>query len=258
MKSNDEKVPGFDDIIFENRNKSYGAYYIRKRYNSTTILSALGVVTLSAVTIILISASAPDHVAAKSEPGIVVVVQPDNLIDPNKITAPVPQKPVVAAPQYRYIEPDIVDDTVNIDQVMMPMEFAANLVKDGDITSIVDTVVYAEVYDRPEDPEPFTFVQEPPEYPGGNAALLKFIAENTRYPEEAIENNIQGKVFVKFAVAADGSVTRIQIMRGVHPLLDKEAERVVSTLPLWKPGRQNGRPVPVWFNVPVNFHVVYY
>ena len=104
-----------------------------------------------------------------------------------------------------------------------------------------------------EEPEPKIFVEEMPVFPGGDMALMKFIYDNIKYPAEAADNNVEGRVVLKFVVSADGSVTRIQVLKGVHPVLDREAERVVSMFPKWKPGRQNGEPVPVWFTVPVTF-----
>jgi protein TonB len=92
-----------------------------------------------------------------------------------------------------------------------------------------------------------------PEYPGGIPALMKFVSENLQYPEEAIQSNIQGKVFLKFVVRPDGSTDRIEILRSIDPLLDNEAARVVKMLPKFKPGKQDGVAVPVWFLLPVNF-----
>jgi len=257
MKSNSEKVPGFDEIIFENRNKSYGAYKLRKGYKFITSLSILGGVFLCSATLILVSAFTPRQAIAKSDPIITVVVKPDNLIDPNKIAPPVAQKPVPVAPQNQYIVPDIVDEPEDINIVMMPADFALIRVIDGPVTDLTDSAIFVPITNEPAEREPFTFVQEPPIFPGGVQALLKFISTNIKYPAEAIENNIQGRVFVKFAVWSDGSVKRIEIMRGVHPLLDKEAERMISSLPLWRPGKQNGEPVPVWFSVPVDFQLVF-
>ncbi len=94
-----------------------------------------------------------------------------------------------------------------------------------------------------------------PVFPGGSAALLKYIAENTKYPAEAEQNNIQGKVIIKFAVEPDGSVNRITVLRSVNPLLDEEAVRVIKSLTGWTPGKQNGIAVPVWYFVPVNFQL---
>jgi protein TonB len=105
------------------------------------------------------------------------------------------------------------------------------------------------------EPEPVIWVEEMPEFPGGQTALMKFINENIIYPEDAINNGIEGKVVVRFVVSADGSVKRVELIKGVDPLLDKEALRVVSKQPVWKPGRQNGNPAAVWFTVPVKFEL---
>jgi protein TonB len=98
-------------------------------------------------------------------------------------------------------------------------------------------------------------VEEMPMFPGGEIELQRFLAENTQYPEVAKENNIQGKVIVKFCVTPKGGVDQVSILKGVDPELDKEALRVVATLPPFKPGKQGGKAVPVWFIVPINFQL---
>jgi TonB family protein len=100
---------------------------------------------------------------------------------------------------------------------------------------------------------PYVVVEEMPMFPGGDGALLKYIAENTMYPELAKENNIQGKVIVRFCVTSKGSVSQISVLKGVDPELDAEAIRVVNTLPTFRPGSQGGKPVPVWYMVPITF-----
>ena len=101
--------------------------------------------------------------------------------------------------------------------------------------------------------EVFVVVENMPAYPGGDAALFKFIYENVKYPPEAKEQGIQGKVILRFMIASDGAVEDVTIVRGVHPLLDEEAIRVLSILPDWKPGTQGGKPVNVWYSVPISF-----
>ena len=103
------------------------------------------------------------------------------------------------------------------------------------------------------DEAPYVVVEEMPMFPGGDAALLKYIAENTHYPEVAKENNIQGRVIIRFCVTAKGGVSQISVLKGVAPELDAEAIRVVKTLPAFKPGRQGGKAVPVWYMVPITF-----
>jgi TonB family protein len=101
--------------------------------------------------------------------------------------------------------------------------------------------------------EPFVVVEEMPMYPGGEGELLKFIAENTKFPESAKAEKIQGKVIIRFIVNTEGNTEGISVLKGVHPLLDAEAVRVVSMLSGFKPGMQGGKAVPVWYMVPINF-----
>ena len=101
--------------------------------------------------------------------------------------------------------------------------------------------------------EPFVVVEEMPMYPGGEGELLRFIAENTKYPEAAKAEKIQGKVIIRFVVNTAGDTEGISVLKGVHPLLDAEAVRVVSLLSGFKPGKQGGVAVPVWYMVPINF-----
>jgi TonB family protein len=100
---------------------------------------------------------------------------------------------------------------------------------------------------------PFVVVEEMPMFPGGDKELLKYIGQNTIYPEIAKENNIQGRVIIRFCVTAKGGVSQISVLKGVSPDLDAEAIRVVETLPSFKPGRQGGKAVPVWYMVPITF-----
>ncbi len=101
----------------------------------------------------------------------------------------------------------------------------------------------------------FATVEDKPVFPGGDNALLRYISENTRYPQKAKESGIQGRVFVQFVIDKTGKVTDVRIARSVSPELDEEAKRVVSTLPKWTPGKQQGKPVPVTYIVPINFRL---
>jgi periplasmic protein TonB len=96
-------------------------------------------------------------------------------------------------------------------------------------------------------------VDEMPAYPGGDAVLLKYIAENTQYPKEAKTNGTEGKVIVKFCVTSKGNVTNLEVLKSVSPEIDAEALRVVSTLAKFEPGKVGGRPVSVWYMVPITF-----
>ncbi|MBO0948991.1 M56 family metallopeptidase [Fibrella forsythiae] len=101
--------------------------------------------------------------------------------------------------------------------------------------------------------EVFTVVESPPTFPGGAKALSEFISSNIRYPEEARKQRVQGKVFVNFVVNTDGSIDRINILKGLGKGCDEEAVRVVAIMPKWDPGKQNGHPVAVQYNLPINF-----
>jgi TonB family protein len=116
----------------------------------------------------------------------------------------------------------------------------------GNNTGVVDPT-------NTSDEAPFVVVEEMPMFPGGDVALLSYIAANTIYPEAAKAQNLQGKVIVRFCVTAKGTVSLISVLKGASPELDKEAIRVVQTLPVFQPGKQGGVNVPVWYMVPINF-----
>ncbi len=103
---------------------------------------------------------------------------------------------------------------------------------------------------------PLVFMsQVMPEFPGGIKGLQSYIAKNINYPQEAIDEDIQGKVFVRFIIDDNGMIENESVIRSIHPLLDKEALRVVRSFPKWQPGRQNGRAVKVWYTVPIVFKI---
>lgn len=115
----------------------------------------------------------------------------------------------------------------------------------------VDTVT---VKDSPSDGY-FDVVEQMPEYPGGNEELMKFLQANVKYPEEATDKGIQGRVLVQFIVKSDGTISDAKVVREAHPLLDAEALRVVKSMPKWKPGMQNGKVVNVKYVIPVTFRL---
>jgi len=99
----------------------------------------------------------------------------------------------------------------------------------------------------------FDVVEVMPQFPGGQIAMLKYIMENIKYPKQIMEEGIQGRVTVSFIVEKDGRVSNVRLLRSVQSALDKEAIRVVKSMPKWTPGKQNGKPVRVRFNLPVMF-----
>lgn len=143
---------------------------------------------------------------------------------------------------------DIVDDDVEIED-----ELTIDDVEADQDTQV--EIVEMEEEEEVEEEEVFIVVEHMPEFPGGDAALRKHIAQNVVFPEIAKENGIQGKVYVSFVINQKGEVENVKVLRGVDPSLDKEAIRVVKTLPKWKPGSQRGKPVKVSYNVPINFQL---
>ena len=99
----------------------------------------------------------------------------------------------------------------------------------------------------------YDVVEVMPQYPGGQIAMLKYIMKNIKYPKQAMKEGIQGRVTVRFIVEKDGSISDVKPVLSVHPLLNKEAVRVVKSMPKWSPGKHNGKPVRVRFNLPVMF-----
>jgi len=252
-----EKInaPAFDDIVFESRNKEYGAYRLRKRYNRNVLISLLiGTIILSTAIITpYLNAKAAENRAKRAERQ--VEIKMENLDQPNETVAPPPPPPpppADVAQQAKYIPPVVVDSVKPEDNVQLMTADEAQEVKDEEV---VEMAVEVKEEVQEEDPEAtvFVVVEEMPAYPGGNEALLKYIGEHTQYPEIAKENNIQGRVIVRFCVTSKGGVSQVSILKGVDPELDAEAIRVVTALPTFKPGKQGGKPVPVWFMVPINF-----
>lgn len=100
----------------------------------------------------------------------------------------------------------------------------------------------------------YTAVEENPKFPGGDAEMYKFLARNLRYPQDALANNVKGKVRVQFVIEKDGSISSAKVIAPVYESLDKEAVRVVKSMPKWTPGKMNGQPVRVYYTLPVSFN----
>ena len=126
-------------------------------------------------------------------------------------------------------------------------------VKNEDVQVVQE--VQEEVKEEEAPVEVFVVVEEMPTFPGGETELMKFIYANIQYPEIAKENNIQGRVILRFCVTYKGGVDQVTVLKGVDPALDNEAMRVIKMLPAWKPGKQGGKPVNVWYSVPVTFQL---
>jgi len=158
-------------------------------------------------------------------------------------------KPPPPPPPPKVVEVlNIVDDDVEIED-----DLVIDTEADDKTLITVAPVISTAPEEEEEEQQVFFIVEDMPEFPGGEMALRTYIATAIKYPVIAQENGIQGKVYVTFVVGKDGSVNNASIARGVDPSLDKEALRVVNTLPKWKPGKQRGKPVNVSYTVPINF-----
>jgi protein TonB len=253
-----EKInaPAFDDIVFEDRNKEYGAYRLRKRYNRNVTISLLIGILILATAIITpyLNAKASENKSKRAERQ--VQIKMEKLDQPNEQAPPPPPPPpppTDVVQQQKYVPPVVVDSIRPEDvKQLMTADQAQTEVKNTEVVE-VQQQVKEEVQEAEPEQQPFVVVEEMPMFPGGDPALLAYISEHTQYPEIAKENNIQGKVIVRFCVTPKGGVSQVSVLKGVDPELDKEAIRVVNTLPTFKPGKQGGKPVPVWYMVPIAF-----
>ena len=158
---------------------------------------------------------------------------------------PPPPAPAIAE------ELNVVEDDVKLDDV----EIASS--EDDATAAQQEAYVPPAVVEEEEESEQqiFTVVEKMPEFPGGMAALMKYLANAIKYPVIAQENGIQGRVSCSFVINKDGSIVDAVVLRGVDPSLDKEALRVINAMPKWKPGEQRGKPVRVKYTVPVTFRL---
>ena len=152
---------------------------------------------------------------------------------------PPPPPPPPPAPEI-----EIVEDDVEIEEEVEIMDVEA------DQETIIEEVIEEE---EEAGPDFFTIVEDMPNYPGGDAALLGYINKSVEYPPIAKENGITGVVYVSYIVDKTGNVTDVKVVRGADPFLDKEAVRVVKTIKGYKPGKQRGKPVPVQFTIPIRY-----
>lgn len=254
-------APPLDEIVFENRNKEYGAYRLRRKYNKYLSIGVIIgiIVTSGAIIGPYINAKALENQKKREERQVELQMenldQPENLVEPPP--PPPPPPPEETVQQARYVAPVVVD-SVKPEEAsrFMTADEARIEVRNEDV-SVVELVeeVQEEVKEEEAPIEVFVVVEEMPSFPGGEKALLEFINSNIQYPEIAKENNIQGRVILRFCVTYKGTVDQVTVIKGVDPSLDNEAVRVIKLLPTWKPGKQGGKPVNVWYSVPVTFQL---
>jgi len=155
---------------------------------------------------------------------------------------PPPPKPPQQTTVIEIVEDDVeIEDDIEID------------VEADQETEVQDYVPVEEPEEEEEETQIFQVVETMPTFPGGDAARIKYLQNNLKYPTMARESGIQGKVFVTFVVEKDGSITDVKVLRGIGGGCDEEAVRVIKNMPKWKPGKQRGKPVRVQFNMPIVF-----
>jgi periplasmic protein TonB len=188
-----------------------------------------------------------EHKTYDQGPGFEIQLQVDDT--PEEII-PITQqeiKPPPPPPPKQVTVINIVEDDVEIeDDLELDVEVDQE-------TVIEDFVPFAMEEEEVEEAEIFTVVESMPGYPGGDAARMKFLQENIKYPQMARESGIQGTVYATFVVEIDGSVTDVRIVRGIGGGCDEEAIRVIEAMPSWNPGMQRGKPVRVQFTMPIRF-----
>ena len=265
------------DLIFEGRNKAYGAYDLSKdspkRHNISTLVVVL--VAIAAFFLPGLIGDLIDKIKPEEEEIIMTEVTelsdlkeaevkkneeykplmetppPPPLKSSIKFTAPVIKKDEeVSEEEEIKSQEELTESKVTISIADVEGNDEENGQDIADFKEAIKPVV------EEEDNQVLEVVEQMPTFPGGQKALLQYISENIKYPSIAQENGIQGRVVVRFVVKKDGSVGDVQILRGVDATLDKEAIRVVKSIPNFIPGKQNGHAVNVWFTLPVSFKLM--
>ena len=247
----------FDDLVFEFRNKEYGAYELRKRYGRTVFIAmVIGIIILTTA-IVVPYIQAKNMAQHKARDAQEVIAEMANDLQNEEVAPPPPPPPPPAEEQQtvvKYVAPVVVDSIKPEEQFqLMSTDEQVETTVDKEVVEVAVQVQEEVQEEAPR--EVFTIVEEMPSFPGGDSELLKFIAKNIVYPPIAEENNVQGKVILRFCVTYKGTVEQISVVRGVDAALDAEAIRVIGMLPLWKPGKQGGKPVNVWYTVPISFQL---
>ena len=268
----------WSDLMFENRNKEYGAYVLRRQTTARNIKSIITVLILFALVMVyMVAKNAYDDYQAKHQAQTQVTeltalqeqkkeakVERKEVVKQEKIeqvvekvkssikfTAPVIKKDDEVRPE---------DEMKSQDEIMnskVAVGFATVIGNDenGEVLKAKEALVTEPVKPKEEENKVFDVVEQMPSFPGGMAALMAYLQKSIKYPPVAEENGIQGRVVCTFVVERDGSVTDVRVAKSVDPSLDKEAVRVVSAMPRWIPGKQNGQSVRVKYTLPVTFRL---
>lgn len=261
------------DLVFEGRNKDYGAYQLRKGTSKRNIWSII-IVALAAV-LLYLGLTLHRMAAANRTVENTQAIELTNLenkkkeakvekkeqikVEPEKIVEKVKSSVKFTAPVIKKDNLVKDEDEIKLDEVEKSNKAIGALTVEGNDEVGGEVLQLREQIAAPEPPKPaeenkvHDFVEQMPSFPGGMGALMSWLSQNIKYPVIAAENGVEGRVIVQFVVEKDGSITDVKIAKSVDPSLDKEATRVVSSMPHWIAGRQNGNPVRVKYTVPVTF-----
>jgi protein TonB len=246
-----------DDLVFKGKNHAYGSYMLRKKYPKHVIISLLlGFSFLGAVVAYPLINAYINKSVLMSKSGVEIGVEMRDI--PNEESAPPPPPPPppeAMVENVKFTAPVVVEDS------MVETNFASmddlnqrpNTEAPGSNVEVEIQESTPAILEEPPVQEIFTVVEEQPSFPGGEEARIGFLLQSIKYPEEAKELGIQGKVFVTFVIETDGSITDVKVLRGIGGGCDEEAIRVVSLMPKWIPGKQRGTSVRVQFNLPIKF-----
>lgn len=268
MSKIDLTSPEWCELVFQDRNHSYGAYKMRsdsRKRHTWAMVSIILIAVIASTIPTLLKFAASEKVEEK----IVEVAVLSQLEEPEvkqesfKRVDPVAPPPALkssikfTAPVIRKDEEVTEEDEIKSQTELTESKVAISIadVKGNDELNGKDIAELKEVIVKTAEPEnkPYTMVEQMPQFPGGTQELMAYIAKHLRYPVIAAENGVQGKVFIRFVVSATGSVEGVEVVRSLDPNCDKEAIRVIASLPKWIPGKQNGRNVPVYYTVPIMF-----
>jgi len=258
---NGESYETRNNVVFSGRNTEYGAYELRTNYNKR-VMMILGGVFLFSIALFGLK-KFMDRPKTDESQEVLKVEQIDLTPPPPVEEQPPPPPPPPPPPMVEMVKftpPVIKDDAVEEEPQKLQEEVKETNVGTKDQEGEKDVPAVPVEETGPAEtaaPEIFTVVEEMPEFPGGTAEMMKYIQKNIQYPAMAREAGISGKCFLKFVVGGDGSISDVQILKSVAgcPECDKEAMRVVKSMPKWKAGKQNGRAVSVFFNLPINFTI---
>lgn len=260
------------ELVFEGRNKAYGAYQLRKgtsKRNIWSIIIMLAAAVLIGLAIglnaiieanskkVAISADVELSKLAQKKEAKVEKKAPIN-IEPEKVIEKVKSSVKFVAPVIKKDEEVQPEDELKSQEELSKTNTAigsfdvkGNDEEGGEVLKAKEVIAQPEP--AVEETKVFDVVEVMPQFPGGPSALFEYLSKNIKYPVVAEENGVQGRVIVTFVVERDGSITDVQVVKSVDPSLDKEAKRVVSSMPNWIPGKQNGSAVRVKYTVPVTF-----